>query len=111
MENTGFKFEFRIFYFIDLQNEEDYRRKFNSEIKIINHGTIPGRTLELYTITKILAEAALNIDRSMLTIKPRKIQNEIVKIATFGTTRFDNLLKTLGTSPPTESLKSIRLAL
>ena len=27
MENTGFKFEFRIFYFIDLQNEEDYERK------------------------------------------------------------------------------------
>ena len=26
MENTGFKFEFRIFYFIDLQNEEDYER-------------------------------------------------------------------------------------
>ena len=25
--NTGFKFEFRIFYFIDLQNEEDYERK------------------------------------------------------------------------------------
>ena len=24
MENTGFKFESRIFYFIDLQNEEDY---------------------------------------------------------------------------------------
>ena len=23
MENTGFKFESRIFYFIDLQNEED----------------------------------------------------------------------------------------
>lgn len=27
MGNTGFKFEFRIFYFIDLQNEEDYERK------------------------------------------------------------------------------------
>ena len=27
MENTGFKFESRIFYFIDLQNEEDYERK------------------------------------------------------------------------------------
>ena len=26
MENTGFKFESRIFYFIDLQNEEDYER-------------------------------------------------------------------------------------
>ena len=24
MENTGFKFESRIFYFIDLQNEENY---------------------------------------------------------------------------------------
>ena len=27
MENTGFKFESRIFYFIDLQNEEDYEEK------------------------------------------------------------------------------------
>ena len=27
MENTGFKFESRIFYFIDLQNEEDFERK------------------------------------------------------------------------------------
>ena len=27
MENTGFKIEFRIFYFIDLQNEEDYERE------------------------------------------------------------------------------------
>ena len=27
MENTGFKFESRIFYFIDLQNEEDHERK------------------------------------------------------------------------------------
>ena len=27
MENTGFKFESRIFYFIDLQNEENYERK------------------------------------------------------------------------------------
>ena len=27
MGNTGFKFESRIFYFIDLQNEEDYERK------------------------------------------------------------------------------------
>ena len=26
MENTGFKFESRIFYFIDLLNEEDYER-------------------------------------------------------------------------------------
>ena len=26
MENTGFKFESRIFYFIDLQNEEDYAK-------------------------------------------------------------------------------------
>ena len=25
--NTGFKFESRIFYFIHLQNEEDYERK------------------------------------------------------------------------------------
>ena len=25
--NTGFKLESRIFYFIDLQNEEDYERK------------------------------------------------------------------------------------
>ena len=30
MENTGFKFESRIFYFIDLQNEEDYERKGSS---------------------------------------------------------------------------------
>ena len=30
MENTGFKFESRIFYFIDLQNEEDYERKESS---------------------------------------------------------------------------------
>ena len=30
MENTGFKFEFRIFYFPDLQNEEDYERKESS---------------------------------------------------------------------------------
>ena len=28
--NTGFKFESRIFYFIDLQNEEDYERKESS---------------------------------------------------------------------------------
>ena len=27
MENTGFKIEFRIFYFIHLQNEKDYERK------------------------------------------------------------------------------------
>ena len=27
MENTGFKIEFRIFYFIHLPNEEDYERK------------------------------------------------------------------------------------
>ena len=27
MENTGFKREFRIFYFINLQNEESYERK------------------------------------------------------------------------------------
>ena len=27
MENTGFKFESRIFYFIDLQNEEDYEKR------------------------------------------------------------------------------------
>ena len=32
MENTGFKFESRIFYFIDLQNEEDYERKESSSI-------------------------------------------------------------------------------
>ena len=30
MENTGFKFESRIFYFIDLQNAEDYERKESS---------------------------------------------------------------------------------
>ena len=30
MENTGFNFEYRIFYFIDLQNEEDYERKESS---------------------------------------------------------------------------------
>ena len=28
--NTGFKLESRIFYFIDLQNEEDYERKESS---------------------------------------------------------------------------------
>ena len=28
--NTGFKFESRIFYFIHLQNEEDYERKESS---------------------------------------------------------------------------------
>ena len=27
MENTGFKFESRIFYFIHLQKEENYERK------------------------------------------------------------------------------------
>lgn len=27
MGNTGFKFESRIFYFADSQNEEDYERK------------------------------------------------------------------------------------
>ena len=27
MENTGFKIEFRIFYFIHLPNEKDYERK------------------------------------------------------------------------------------
>ena len=30
MENTGFKFESRIFYFKDLHNEEDYERKESS---------------------------------------------------------------------------------
>ncbi len=30
MENTGFKFEFSYFLFIDLQNEEDYERKESS---------------------------------------------------------------------------------
>ena len=30
MENTGFKIKFRIFYFIALQNEEDYERKESS---------------------------------------------------------------------------------
>ena len=30
MENTGFRNESRIFYFIDLQNEEDYERKESS---------------------------------------------------------------------------------
>lgn len=30
MENTGFKFESRIFYFIDLQNEENYESKESS---------------------------------------------------------------------------------
>ena len=33
MENTGFKFESRIFYFIDLQNEEDYERKKSSNTR------------------------------------------------------------------------------
>ena len=30
MENTGFKIEFRIFYFIHLPNEKDYERKESS---------------------------------------------------------------------------------
>ena len=30
MENTGFKFESRIFYLPDLQNEEDYEGKESS---------------------------------------------------------------------------------
>ncbi len=30
MENTGFKIEFRIFYFIHLPNKEDYERKESS---------------------------------------------------------------------------------
>ena len=30
MENTGFKLESRIFYFIHLQNEKDYERKKSS---------------------------------------------------------------------------------
>ena len=30
MENTGFKFESRIFYFIHLPNKEDYERKESS---------------------------------------------------------------------------------
>ena len=33
MENTGFKFESRIFYFIDFQNEEDYERKESSSAR------------------------------------------------------------------------------
>jgi len=33
MGNTGFKFESRIFYFIDLQNEEDYERKESSSVR------------------------------------------------------------------------------
>ena len=33
MENTGFKFESRIFYFIDMQNEEDYERKESSSAR------------------------------------------------------------------------------
>ena len=33
MENTGFKFESRIFYFIDLQNEEDYKGKESSSAR------------------------------------------------------------------------------
>ena len=33
MENTGFKFESRIFDFIDLQNEEDYERKESSSAR------------------------------------------------------------------------------
>ena len=32
MGNTGFKFESRIFYFPDLQNEEDYERKEPSSV-------------------------------------------------------------------------------
>lgn len=31
--NTGFKFEFRIFYFIHMQNEEDYERKESSSAR------------------------------------------------------------------------------
>ena len=33
MENTGFKLESRIFYFIHLQNEEDYKRKESSSAR------------------------------------------------------------------------------
>ena len=33
MENTGFKFESRIFYFLDLQNEEDYEGKESSSTR------------------------------------------------------------------------------
>lgn len=33
MKNTGFKFGSRIFYFIDLQNEEDYERKESSSTR------------------------------------------------------------------------------
>ena len=33
MENTGFKFESRIFYFTDLQNEEDYEGKESSSVR------------------------------------------------------------------------------
>ena len=36
MENTRFKFESRIFYFIDLQNEEDYERKESSSAQSIS---------------------------------------------------------------------------
>ena len=34
MENTGFKIEFRIFYFIHLPNEEDYERKESSSADV-----------------------------------------------------------------------------
>ena len=33
MENTGFKLEYRIFYFIDLHNEEAYERKESSSAR------------------------------------------------------------------------------
>ena len=33
MENTGFKLESRIFYFIDVQKEEDYERKESSSAR------------------------------------------------------------------------------
>ena len=33
MENTGFKFESRIFYFIHSQNEEAYERKESSSAR------------------------------------------------------------------------------
>ena len=42
MENTGFKIEFRIFYFIHLPNEKDYERKESSTFSLGSHPTGTG---------------------------------------------------------------------
>lgn len=85
------------------------RRNFNSEIKITNHGTIPGRTLELYTTTKKLLADLLIIVAITSKRKPTNIPTAIDKIATLGTSRFERWLKKAGTWWSIDSLYSIRL--